>query len=65
MGDNALIQCNESNIIDIENLIELCVKDYVGVPVTKNKSIFISLVLLFSFALRKLCVSIRIFSKSS
>jgi hypothetical protein len=37
MGDNALVQCNASNIIDIKNLIKLCESDYVGAPVNKYK----------------------------
>jgi hypothetical protein len=35
MGDNALIQCNKSEIIDIKNLIGLCQTDYDGAPVNK------------------------------
>ncbi len=38
MGDDALIQCNQSNIIDIKNLITLCELDYDGAPVIKKNS---------------------------
>ena len=38
MSDIALIQCNQSKIIDIENLITLCELDYDGAPVIKKNS---------------------------
>ncbi len=35
LSDNALISCNTSNIININNLISLCELDYEVAPVNK------------------------------
>ena len=39
MSDNALIQCDASSIIDIDNLIGLCELDYDVAPVINLKSL--------------------------
>jgi hypothetical protein len=39
LSDNALISCNQSEIIDINNLIGLCELDYDVAPVLKKSKL--------------------------